>query len=410
MRKIKRWVALLLMIGLLCSGGIIADKDIAEAAASSSVWVKDSTGWKYIDKNGISVKNKWKKIGGKWYHFDENGYMQTDFQRIDGERYYFGTNGVMRTGWKKITRNGSTFWYYFGGNGVIRTGMQKIGGKQYFFNNSGMMLYDRWVVVDKKNYYFGSNGVMYTGKKTIGGRVFVFGNDGVLIEEIEQEIKDLSSAKVGDRVRFGKYEQDNNRSNGKEPIVWWVADKQGDKLFLISEYALDVQPYNKTRTDCTWETCTLRSWLNKDFKKAAFSNSELKKIQVTHLENQDNPDRLHVILGGNDTDDMIFIPDLRQLIFFKQFNYMVNDEYFFDRFHEGCNATAYAKSRGLKTYKWNESESEAKKKFDGRTYWWLREPGFFQTFAQCIGVDTNSLVGYAVDQLLGVRPAIWIKP
>ena len=105
MRKIKRWVALLLMIGLLCSGGIIADKDIAEAAASSSVWVKDSTGWKYIDKNGISVKNKWKKIGGKWYHFDENGYMQTDFQRIDGERYYFGTNGVMRTGWKKITRN-----------------------------------------------------------------------------------------------------------------------------------------------------------------------------------------------------------------------------------------------------------------------------------------------------------------
>ncbi|MCR5488878.1 MAG: hypothetical protein K6F03_02285, partial [Saccharofermentans sp.] len=37
----------------------------------------------------------------------------------------------------------------------------------------------------------------------------------------------------GDFITFGKYEQDNKKSNGKEDIEWIILDRQGDKFLLI---------------------------------------------------------------------------------------------------------------------------------------------------------------------------------
>lgn len=75
-------------------------------------WVKDDTGWKYQNADETFVAGAWKKIGGKWYHFNEQGYMQTGWYRegiyyyylkadgsmavnewVDGERYYVDSNG-----------------------------------------------------------------------------------------------------------------------------------------------------------------------------------------------------------------------------------------------------------------------------------------------------------------------------
>ena len=78
----------------------------------------------------------------------------------------------------------------------------------------------------------------------------------------KEGLKDIS---VGKTIKFGSYEQDNNTSNGKEAIEWLVLDVQGNKVFLVSRYNLDVQPYNKTSGSVTWEKCTLRTWLNNDF-------------------------------------------------------------------------------------------------------------------------------------------------
>ena len=76
---------------------------------------------------------------------------------------------------------------------------------------------------------------------------------------------------VGNSVSFGSYEQDNNPANGKEEIEWIVLDVQGDRSLLISKYALDCKKYNTEWTDGTWESCSLRKWLNSDFLNAAFS-------------------------------------------------------------------------------------------------------------------------------------------
>lgn len=84
----------------------------------------------------------------------------------------------------------------------------------------------------------------------------------------------LKSAKEGDIIRFGAYEQDNDIPNGKEKIEWQVLAKEDGKMLVISKCVLDEQPYNVTRTAVTWKNCSLRRWLNKSFAKAAFDGKE----------------------------------------------------------------------------------------------------------------------------------------
>ena len=86
---------------------------------------------------------------------------------------------------------------------------------------------------------------------------------------------------VDDIVTFGNYEQDNDLSNGPEAIEWIVLDVQDGKALLLSKYGLDVKLYNTGWTDITWETCTLRTWLNSDFKDTAFDRTEQRALLLT---------------------------------------------------------------------------------------------------------------------------------
>ena len=52
---------------------------------------------------------------------------------------------------------------------------------------------------------------------------------------------ELDKIFVGADYAFGSYEQDNDVSNGKESINWIVLEKSGNKLMLITEYALDAK-------------------------------------------------------------------------------------------------------------------------------------------------------------------------
>ena len=112
----------------------------------------------------------------------------------------------------------------------------------------------------------------------IGGRVTFTGTTA-----------EISKAQVGDTVRFGSYEQDNDKDNGSEAIEWLVLDKQDGKLLLLSKDALDAKPYNEEFKDVTWETCTLRSWLNDTFYSTAFSTAEQGLIATARVKNEDNP-------------------------------------------------------------------------------------------------------------------------
>ena len=67
----------------------------------------------------------------------------------------------------------------------------------------------------------------------------------------------IKNAKVGDIVYFGTYGQDSGTSNSKEDIEWLVLAKENNRILVISDKALDCQPYNPSWSDVTWETCSL---------------------------------------------------------------------------------------------------------------------------------------------------------
>ena len=82
----------------------------------------------------------------------------------------------------------------------------------------------------------------------------------------------------GDVVYFGSYEQDNDFTNGKEPIEWLVVRIQDGKALLLSKDVLDYQQYHSAHASITWEECAIRAWLNDSFLNAAFTIEEQAQL------------------------------------------------------------------------------------------------------------------------------------
>lgn len=190
---------------------------------------------------------------------------------------------------------------------------------------------------------------------------------------------DFSGKYVGDYITFGEYEQDNNNSNGKEDIEWLVLDKEDGKIFVLSRYILEFDKYHKKDEAVTWETSSIRSWLNTEFLYDAFEDSERAIIPIVDVENDNNWS--YGTNGGEPTRDKVFL-----LSFDEVKNYL---PYSSERI---CAATDYVLGK------------------DGFEAWWLRTPGYDSYRASEILYD-----GYINDYSdpvyweRGVRPAMWIN-
>ena len=210
----------------------------------------------------------------------------------------------------------------------------------------------------------------------------------------------LNSAAVGDTIIFGKYEQDNDTFNGKENIEWLVLAKKDNKLLIISQYALDCQPYNTEDVNVTWESCTLRTWLNADFFNAAFSDGEKGMIPTVTVSADENPDYNTNL--GSATEDKVFLLSITE-----------TNRYFKTDEERMCVPTAYAKAHGAYT------SSDYTKGGAATCWWWLRTPGKVGHYVfsddwmnLATNVDRDGGVisyGYDVNRDSGcVRPALWI--
>ena len=195
---------------------------------------------------------------------------------------------------------------------------------------------------------------------------------------------------IGSVVSFGRYEQDGNTGNGQEAIEWIILDVQDGKALLLSRYALDAMPYNTSETAVTWESCSLRSWLNNEFLNAAFNDREKAGIQMTHV---DNGDTQRVTewnsVGGNDTQDRVFLLSNAEVTSYIWVRYDGN---------RGAIAypTAYARQRGA----WIDLD---------RTDWWIRSPGRNQANAAFVCYD-GTLSDATVDcNEICIRPAIRVS-
>ena len=185
-------------------------------------FIETSGGVKYRNKDGSYSVNKFQKIDGDTYYFDQNGYRATGFKSIDGKTYYFDSDGVMllrwkringkkylfdpvdghmHTGWEWVSEKGA--WYYLspqtgyllegwlteGGKKYYLTpvdfyavtGWKYINGKWYFFDKKNCDMKTGWITDGGKNYYLAADGAMVTGTQNIGGKTYTFNSSGALV-------------------------------------------------------------------------------------------------------------------------------------------------------------------------------------------------------------------------------------
>ncbi|MBR5702019.1 MAG: hypothetical protein IKX47_06090, partial [Oscillospiraceae bacterium] len=88
-------------------------------------------------------------------------------------------------------------------------------------------------------------------------------------KRMEIKRQQIRETQEGKYFTLGRYEQDNKRENGPEPIQWMVLARDGDRVLVISRYVLDCVRYDEEYRRVTWETCTLRAWLNGEFLNSA---------------------------------------------------------------------------------------------------------------------------------------------
>jgi hypothetical protein len=124
--------------------------------------------------------------------------------------------------------------------------------------------------------------------------------------------------------------------------------------------------YNESKTDVTWEKCTLRRWLNEDFYNSKFSEGEKAAIITSHNTFVEDDTRYEMDCG-NDTDDKVY----------------------------------------LFTYSESKTVSDDIRKCG--VNWWLRSPGREQDEAVYILGESADLMGNDVDNSLAVRPVIKVR-
>ena len=224
-----------------------------------------------------------------------------------------------------------------------------------------------------------------------------------LAEQCSELLQDKTEAtrtiecSVGDIITIGSYEQDNDLSNGDEPIEWQVLDIKDGKALLLSRYVLDSKLFDEGM-EARWSECSLRTWLNNDFMNTAFSDSQKGRISTTLVTADRNPEYSSTDPGSSVYDKM-FLLSVDEVV-----KYFPGDHsgYYGNRFVSTTD-TDYA-------YEINKANEEKMVYRNGRkANWWLRTIGNVKSFASIADSNGNIfLMGYASNYLLqGVRPAMW---
>ena len=218
--------------------------------------------------------------------------------------------------------------------------------------------------------------------------------------ESEEEDDGIS---VGDHIMFGSYpqrKQDGTDSYDPEPVEWRVLEIRDGNALIISEYLLDTTAYYYDMADVTWETSSIRKWLNDTFYEKTFSENEKSQILTVSIKNPDNP--LYGTPGGNDTEDKVFCLSLEEARL-----------YFRDAKDRMAAPTDFALKQGAAVSDDGMLENGMK-----TGWWWLRSPASSANRAadaDCYGNIDTEINADRVDgdivfaETNCVRPVILVK-
>ena len=233
-----------------------------------------------------------------------------------------------------------------------------------------------------------------------------------------------------DCVYFGNYWQGDTNKDGKadksdtkQPIKWRVlsVDASGNAL-LLSDKNIEIEKYNTSGDSVTWETCTLRSFLNSydsehndceedyeedGFLTNAFNISERAAIKVTNVVNSDNP--IYGTEGGNDTKDKVFILSIDEAMN-SEYGFIANNirqAYYVDEYSTDADETRVAVNTEYVDDKTGYNGNDA----DTADIWWLRTPGASETQASRFHfMGAVTATGSKVyDNGVAVRPVLYLN-
>ena len=208
--------------GIMLSNTIFNDYLLNNSGAlTESSWVKIDNQWYYSTEDGKVTRNNWKKIAGVWYRFDENGIMisnavyddylfkssgalaENSWVKIADKWYYGNQEGkINRDKWAKI----DGLWYRFDESGVM---LSATIYKDHLLNTSGAMAENAWAKLEDKWYYATTSGKIIRDKwEKISGSWYYFNKDGVMLSNQWKEkyyLKDSGAMAKSEWIFDEKY-------------------------------------------------------------------------------------------------------------------------------------------------------------------------------------------------------------
>lgn len=180
-------------------------------------------------------------------------------------------------------------------------------------------------------------------------------------------------------VNFGTYALQADGGTG--PIEWRVLeyDKDNDLIVLMANKALFSMAYEPTMFGATWESSTLRNYLNKDFMNDAFDAKQQDTILQVTLDNSGSGSSHSS--GGASTTDKVYVLSV---------NEMNNQKY---GLYGGDTTNSVIETRQFEaTEATLANKNLTKKKYAGQTFvnYFLRTPGYYQY--DVAGVAPNGLL------------------
>lgn len=195
---------------------------------------------------------------------------------------------------------------------------------------------------------------------------------------------------TGDYVYLGKYEQDGNEANGKEPIQWLVLEEKDGNLLLLSVKGLERHRFHVRSNGEMWIGSELREWLNNSFLLTSFTPDESDSILLTSVEDDKNQtDSKWNTAGrlGGTTQDKIFLLSYQEML-----NLTTPDQRL-------CQPSDYLYAKGVST---------VRKDSIPYCWYWLRTSAF-RNNAVVVSEKGAFETCYIHHDYGVVRPALWVE-
>ena len=217
---------------------------------------------------------------------------------------------------------------------------------------------------------------------------------------------------LGDTVRFGRFPQ-TAAGTDSTPIDWFVMDVDGNRALLVSQHGLDARPYHAGwALRPTWESSTIRAWLNSDFMVRAFTPQEQADILLTDVDNSLKQTFAYSpIENGRNTQDRVFLLSLSEVGDYLHFGWETLRRY--NRHHadfdRACEIVSHLSPTAYAQAACEREDPHGRLKDSKAPFWWLRSPGHDYRYYAIVGAD-----GKVYNELMRrasvlVRPALWIR-